>query len=96
MRAIDVELKKGKRVRCYKVDIEKAPLIFGIAKNGFAGCGWFNVEVANKLGVAFVKTTGVNTIEEFLEAKVFDFSDKTKKFNIKKGLKIRTALLRLS
>ncbi|RLD18145.1 MAG: DUF1805 domain-containing protein [Caldiserica bacterium] len=96
MRAINVKIGKDKFVRAYRVDIHGVPLILVIAKKGFAGCGWFDTEVAEKFKIPFVKVKGVKTIEEFLSSKVSELTEGAKSLGIKKGMRIKRALEKLS
>ena len=70
-------------------------LIIG-AENGFLGCGYLNVEVANKVGDICAIVTGVKTPDDMLSAKVIAASDAAKELGIKEGMTGKEALLIMS
>ncbi|HLE87966.1 MAG TPA: DUF1805 domain-containing protein, partial [Candidatus Brocadiaceae bacterium] len=47
-----------------KLDMEHAPLLVIRARKGFVMCGYLNMDVANKLGDAAVRVTGVKSFED--------------------------------
>jgi len=96
MRILDIDIGRGKRIRAYEIELEPAPLILAAARNGWAACGWFDINLAEKKKAAAVQAVGVNSIEEFLEAPVTGFTAKAGKYRIRKGMRMKTALLRLS
>ena len=51
-------------------------------RNGFLGCGYFNIEAANKLGEHVAIVTGVKTFEDMLKAKVIKVSNAAHKSGI--------------
>ena len=73
----------------------KANLLMIKTEKGFLGCGYFNIEVANKLGEAVALVTGVKSFDDMLNAKVFDCSTEAQELGIKKGMLGRDALPRL-
>ena len=75
-----------------KMDMEHAPLLVIRAKKGFVMCGYLNMEVANKLGDAAVRVTGVKTFEDVLNAKTVDVSDAAIKLGITIGMPAKEAL----
>src|SRR3989304_5755264 len=66
-----INLENGSAIGL-KMDMEHAPLLVIRAKKGFVMCGYLNIEVANKLGDAAVRVTGVRTFEDVLNAKAVD------------------------
>jgi len=96
MRILDIGIGKGRKVRVYEIEIEPAPLILAAAVNGWAVCGWFDLSLAEKKNASAVQARGVNSIEEFLDAKVTGLTSRAGSRGIRKGMKIKTALLRLS
>ena len=62
------------------------------AKKGFLGCGYFDVNTANKVGDAAAIVTGVKTFDEMLNANVIKVSEKAKELGIKEGMKGKDAL----
>jgi len=66
------------------------------AEKGFLGCGYFDINVANKVGDIAAIVTGVKTFDDMLNAKVVKVSEKAKEIGVKEGMKGKEALLLLS
>ncbi len=75
-----------------KMDMEHAPLLVIRAGKGFVMCGYLNMDVANKLGDAAVRVTGVKSFEDVLNAKAVDVSETAKKLGITIGMQAKEAL----
>lgn len=86
-----IDLENGSAIGL-KMDMEHAPLLVIRARKGFVMCGYLNIEVANKLGDAAVRVTGVRTFEEVLNAKAVDVSEAAKKLGITAGMNAKEAL----
>ena len=78
-----------------KLDMEHAPLLVIRANKGFVMCGYLNMDVANKLGDAAVRVTGVKSFEDVLNAKAVDVSEAAKKLGITIGMPAREALMKM-
>ena len=65
------------------------------AAGGFLGCGYFDVNVANRVGDAAAIVTGVKTVEQMLEAPVVRLSERAKEAGVREGMTGREALLLL-
>ncbi len=78
-----------------KLDMEHAPLLVIRAEKGFVMCGYLNMDVANKLGDAAVRVTGVNSFEDVLTAKAVDVSIAAKKLGITIGMSAKEALMKM-
>jgi uncharacterized protein YunC (DUF1805 family) len=65
------------------------------AAGGFLGCGYFDVNVANRVGDAAAIVTGVKTVEQMLEAVVVRLSERAKECGVREGMTGREALLLL-
>lgn len=87
----EIKLEKGSALGI-KVDMEHAPLLVIRAAKGFVMCGYLNIDVANKLGDAAVRVTGVRTFEDVLNAKAVDVSEAAKKLGVSVGMPAREAL----
>ncbi len=94
---IQVEQIKIGNVSCLglKVDLKPAPLILIIGEKGFLSCGFLNVEVAEKLGVAAAVVTGVKTFEDLLNGEVKGLTTKAEKMGVKAGQKGVEAMSKL-
>jgi uncharacterized protein YunC (DUF1805 family) len=62
------------------------------AGEGFLGCGYFDVGIANKVGDAVAIVTGVKTFDDMLGATVVKASEAAEKLNVKPGITGREAL----
>ncbi len=89
-----IELGKGS-VLGLKMDMEHAPLLVIRAKKGFVMCGYLNMDVANKLGDAAVRVTGVKSLEEVLNTKAVDVSVAAKQLGITVGMPAKEALMKM-
>lgn len=65
------------------------------AAGGFLGCGYFDVNVANRVGDAAAIVTGVKTVEQMLEAPIVRLSEKAHEAGVREGMTGREALLLL-
>lgn len=86
-----IDLEKGSAIGL-KMDMENAPLLVIRAGSGFVMCGYLNMEIANKLGDAAVRVTGVRSFEDVLNAKAVDVSENAKKLGITIGMTAKDAL----
>lgn len=89
-----VQLEKGTALGI-KLDMEHAPLLVIRAKKGFVMCGYLDMEVADRLGDAAVRVTGVKSFEDVLNAKAAEVSEAAKKLGIAVGMSAREALVRM-
>jgi len=79
-----------------RVRLKNANLLLIVAEKGFVGCGYFNIETADKIGDALALVTGVSTFEDVLNAKIIKASAKAKELGIAEGMTGRDALELLS
>jgi uncharacterized protein YunC (DUF1805 family) len=77
------------------VATEKTNVLLIKAAGGFLGCGYFDVNVANRVGDAAAIVTGVKTLEQMLDAPVARISDRAREFGVRDGMTGREALLLL-
>jgi len=89
-----IELENGS-VLGLKFDMEHAPLIVIKARCGFVMCGYLNMDIANKLGDAAVRVTGVKSFEDVLNAKAVDVSEGAKKLGVNPGMLAKEALMKM-
>lgn len=59
---------------------------------GFLGCGYFDVNVADRVGDAVAIVTGVKRLEEMLEARVARLSERARERGVHEGMTGREAL----
>lgn len=75
---------------CLGVRIElpnSPPLLLVVADKGFVMCGFLNVEVAEKLGVAAAVVSGVKSFEDVLNAEVKAVTSKARDLGLSVGMK---------
>ena len=89
-----IKLENGSAIGL-KMDMEHAPLLVIRAAKGFVMCGYLNMDVANKLGDAAVRVTGVRSFDDVLNAKAVDVSEAAEKLGITAGMTAREALLKM-
>lgn len=94
MKSVDFEIN-GKYVNGIEIPLPKAPLVLASGKDGFVMCGYLNVEVADKLGVAAAMVRGVSTVNDLLEAKVQSFTKAAALKGVTAGMTGRDALAKL-
>lgn len=86
----------GKTAFGMKLEIDPAPLLLIRAKNGLIGCGYFNIEVADKLDLPFVIISGVKTISDMLNKKPVAISKKAREMGITEDMTGREIVEKLS
>lgn len=86
----------GNEFKTYSIPTNHTYVLIISAENGFLGCGYINVEVANRVGDVCAIVTGVKTPEDMMEAHVVDMSEKAAELGIKKGMIGTEALLLMS
>jgi uncharacterized protein YunC (DUF1805 family) len=87
---ISVTSVKVNHETCLGVRIElpnSPPLILVVADKGFVMCGFLNVEVAEKLGVAAAVVSGVKSFEDVLNAEVKAVTSKARDLSVSVGMK---------
>jgi uncharacterized protein YunC (DUF1805 family) len=87
---------EGKEFQGIKIPTQNSAILVIKAKNGFLGCGYINVEAADKLGDAVAIVTGVKDFHDMLNAKVIKISKRAEGLGIKKGISGKQALIKLS
>ena len=90
----EIKLENGSALGL-KLDMERAPLLVIRANKGFVMCGYLNMDVADKLGDAAVRVTGVKSFEDVLNSKAVDVSEAAKKLGITVGMPAREALMKM-
>ncbi|MGC8608503.1 MAG: YunC family protein [Thermoplasmata archaeon] len=91
----DVQVE-GKTFQFIRTELGNAPLLILKGKNGYAMCGYLNIESAEKLGDSAVRVTGVKTLDDLLNAKISDVTSSAQKRGIGKGQVVRDILDRLA
>jgi uncharacterized protein YunC (DUF1805 family) len=68
------------------------PLLLLIGQTGFVGCGFINIDAAERLNVAAATVTGVKTFSDVLNAEIKAATSKAKTKGVKVGMKGREAI----
>jgi len=83
---------------CLGVRVElpgSPPLLLVVAERGFVMCGFLDVDVAERLGVAAAVVSGVKSFEDVLDAEVRAVTSKAKALGVSVGMKGTEALKRM-
>lgn len=86
----------SKTFQASKIQTSHANIMLIQAKQGFLGCGYFDIETSNKLSEPVAIVTGVKSYEDMLEAKVIKVSKAAQELGIDIGLSGKEALLKLN
>ncbi len=79
-----------------EVDLPNSPPLILIKGNrSFAMCGFLNVEAADRAGVAAIMSSGVNSVEDLLNAPVKGCTSKALEMGAKIGEKVSESLRRM-
>ncbi len=95
-----IEIKKlrvlDKEADAVSINTGKTFALIIKAERGFLGCGYFDINVANKVGDVAAIVTGVKTFEDMLNAKLVAVSNEAKKLGIKEDMNGKQALALMS
>ena len=83
----------GEKFTAVKVQWPGAPLLIIYGQNGFIGCGYINLETAERLGAAFALVTGVKCFEDMLNQPVKAVSSAAESLQVTPGMTGKEALL---
>ena len=76
-----------------RVDLpESPPLLLVIGERGFVMCGFLNIDAADKLKVAAVMVSGVQSLDDVLKAEARAVTSKASKIGIKRGMMGKDAI----
>ena len=90
---MDIVTIEGEKFRGDIIPLPHASLLLLQAKNGMLGCGYFNLETAEKLGDALAVVTGVSSYEEMLASEVRKVSSAAAALGVRVGQSGKEALL---
>ena len=79
----------GKACLGVRVDLPgcSAPLLLVVAERGFVMCGFLNLEVAERLGVAAAVVSGVRSFEDVLGAEVRGVTGRAEELGVRVGMR---------
>ncbi|MHC1589296.1 MAG: YunC family protein [Methermicoccaceae archaeon] len=86
----------GGDAHCYLIPMEPAPLILIAARKGFVMCGYLDLAVAEELGVAAAKVSGVSMFNDVLNAEIVDCTSLARKMGVSVGMRGKEALEMMS
>lgn len=72
------------------------PLILIKGEKGFVMCGYLNIEVAQRLGLAAAIVSGVGSFEDVLNAEIKTVTDNAKKLGVEPGMIVKKVIAKLS
>lgn len=78
------------------LNLGKKNLVVLRARRGFIMCGYLNLKVADKFADAACTVKGVSSVEDLLEAPIFDLTKKAYSLGVRKGMPAKEAVLKLS
>ena len=84
---------EGKEFTAYSIPTTNTAVLMIGAEKGFLGCGYFNIEVANRVGDVCAIVTGVKTPDDMLDAKVVAVSEAAIELGIETGMTGKEALM---
>lgn len=87
---------EGNEFTAYSIPTTNTNVLMIGAEKGFLGCGYLNVEIANKVNDVCAIVTGVKTPDDMLEAKVVAVSNAAAELGIKEGMSGKEALVLMS
>ncbi len=86
----------GRRALGVRVELPGSPpLLVLVADRGFVMCGYLNLDVAERLGVAAAVVSGVRTFEDMLKAEVRACTSRAREMGVREGMRGREALEKL-
>ena len=86
----------GNEFTAYSIPTTNTAVLIIGAEKGFLGCGYINIEVANKVNDICAIVTGVKTPDDMLSAKIIAVSNAAATLGIKAGMTGKEALVLMS
>lgn len=86
----------GNEFTAYSIPTTNTNVLMIGANKGVLGCGYINMEIANKVNDVCAIVTGVKSPDEMLDAKVVEVSNAAAKLGIKEGMTGKEALTLMS
>lgn len=87
---------EGKEFTAYSIPTTNTNVLIIGAEKGFLGCGYLNVNVANKVNDVCAIVTGVKTPDDMLRAQIIAVSEAAAKLGISVGMTGKEALILMS
>ncbi len=87
---------EGQEFTAYSIPTTNTNVLIIGTNNGFLGCGYINIDVANKVNDICAIVTGVKTPDDMLDAKVVAVSNEAKKLGVKERMTGKEALVLMS
>jgi uncharacterized protein YunC (DUF1805 family) len=87
---------EGKTALGLRVELpDSPPLVLIIGQTGFIGCGFINIEAAEKLNVSAATVSGVKSFDDVLNANIKAATSKASAQGVKVGMNGKDAVKRL-
>lgn len=84
---------EGKTALGLRVELpDSPPLVIIIGRTGFVGCGFINIEVAERFNVCAAMVSGVKSFDDVLNAEVKAATSKAQRLGLRSGIKGKDAL----
>lgn len=87
---------EGKEFTAYSIPTTNTSVLIIGADKGFLGCGYINIDVANRVNDVCAIVNGVKSPDDMLDAKVVAVSKAAGQLGIKEGITGKEALLLMS
>jgi len=71
---------------------DSPPLILIMGRAGFVGCGFINIEAAEKLNVSAATVSGVRSFDDVLDAEIKAATSKARAAGVRVGMKGKDAV----
>jgi uncharacterized protein YunC (DUF1805 family) len=81
-----------KELEAVRVQTSHANILMIKSQTGFLGCGYFDIETANKLEEPVAIVTGVKDFQDMLNAKVIKLSKAAEEMGLSLGISGKEAL----
>ncbi len=84
---------KDKTAIGLRVDLpDSPPLVLIIGQTGIVGCGFINIEAAEKLNVSAATVSGVKSVDDVLSAEIKAATSKAQAAGVRVGMKGKDAV----
>ena len=83
----------GKEFETIDMPTQNTRILMVRGEKGSVGCGYFDVQAANRVGDSLAIATGVQSIDQLLAAKIVRLSDQARTSGALEGITAKEALL---
>ncbi|MEM0158990.1 MAG: DUF1805 domain-containing protein [Thermoplasmataceae archaeon] len=79
---------EGKRLQYMRMPLFKAPVLILKGEKGYVMCGYLNIDAAEKLNDVAIRVTGVNSLDDMLNAQVKEATSGARSIGVNPGSKV--------